>query len=156
MKTIILYATKHGAAREIANRIASRMNGAVTHDLKQDGVPSIAGFDCVIIGSSLYAGAIRKEAKAYLSQNKGALCGKKLGLFLCGMQGDKEKEHFEKNFPAELLQAATATAFLGGIYDPKKAGVFERLIMKTVAKQTKYTDTVDDAKIQKFAEGLRA
>jgi menaquinone-dependent protoporphyrinogen IX oxidase len=32
MKTLILYATKHGAAREIAQRIAIRLDGAVVHD----------------------------------------------------------------------------------------------------------------------------
>ena len=69
MKTLILYATKYGAAREAAQRIAKHMNGAVLHDLKQKNVPALADFDCVIIGSSIYVGAIRKEAKTFLTQN---------------------------------------------------------------------------------------
>ena len=32
MKTLILYATKYGAAREIAKRIAEKMGGAALHD----------------------------------------------------------------------------------------------------------------------------
>ena len=35
MKTIILYATKYGAAAEIARRIAAHIDGAIVHDLKQ-------------------------------------------------------------------------------------------------------------------------
>jgi menaquinone-dependent protoporphyrinogen oxidase len=58
MKTLILYATKHGAAHEAAQRIAKHLDGAVLHDLKQGGVPSIAGYDCVIIGGSIYTDTI--------------------------------------------------------------------------------------------------
>ena len=35
MKTLILYASKYGAAQEIARRIANRMGNADTYDLKQ-------------------------------------------------------------------------------------------------------------------------
>jgi menaquinone-dependent protoporphyrinogen oxidase len=154
MKTLILYATKHGAAREIAGRIAKRLDGAVIHDLKQGGVPSLAGYDCVIVGSSLYAGMLRKEAKTFLQQNVSDLRGKRLGLFVSGMDASQEKQFLAASFPAELLQAASSAAFLGGIFDPKKAGVMGRMIMKAVAKRAEYTDTIDDAKIQAFTEGL--
>ena len=156
MNTLILYATKHGAAREVARRIANKMDGAVTRDLKQADVPDLAGFGRVIIGSSLYAGSIRKEAKAFLSQNANSLSGKRLGLFLCGMDASREKAYFDGNFPPDVLRAAKAASFLGGIYDPTKAGLFERFIMKIAAKQSEYADCIDDKKIEQFAEALSA
>ena len=156
MKTLILYATKSGAAREAAGRIAKHIDGAVLHDLKQGGIPSLAGFDCVIIGSSIYVGMIRKEAKAFLSQNTEALRGKAFGLFLCGLDATKEQEYFKVNFSSEILQTAKATAFLGGIFDPKKAGFMGRLIIRAVAKMPEYTDTLDDGKIAQFAEVMKA
>ena len=73
MKTLILYATKYGAAYEIARRIAERIDGAVIHNLKQDGMPPLEEFDCVIAGSSVYVGMIRKEAKAFFTKNTAAL-----------------------------------------------------------------------------------
>ena len=155
MKTLILYATKHGATREIAERIAGRMDGATTHDFGQGNIPDIAGFDCIVVGSSLYAGMIRKEAKAFLSQNADTLCNKKLGLFLSGMDSSKEKDFFESNIPQSILLGAKATGFLGGIYDPKKAGFIERLIMKAASGQSKYTNCIDDGRIEKFIEALR-
>ena len=156
MSALILYATKHGAAREIAQRIADNMDGAALHDLKQGSLPLLAQFGCVIVGSSLYAGMIRKEAKEYLSQNADALREKRLGLFLCGMDASREKEVFEANIPPEVLQAAKATAFLGGIFDPKKAGAVGRLIMKAAAGQSGYSDTIDEDKIKRFAEVMGA
>ena len=156
MKTLILYATKHGAAREIAAGIGRQIDGAVVHDLKVGGMPALSDFDCIIIGSSLYAGSIRKEEKTFLSQNAAQLQGKKVGLFLSGISKGETEKSFADNFPSALLQAATAKRFLGGIFDPKKAGAAERLIMKAVTKGAGYVNTIEDEDIRQFAELMKA
>jgi len=155
MKTLILYATKYGATATLARRIANHIEGSVIHDLKEGCLPSLDGFDRVVIGSSIYAGMIRKEAKTYITQNTEALCKKKLGLFISGMDASSEKQFFDANFPAEVLQAAAAASVLGGIFDPKKAGFLERFIMKMVSKQSGYMSTIDDDKIRQFAESIK-
>jgi menaquinone-dependent protoporphyrinogen oxidase len=155
MNALILYATKHGATKEIAQRIAKHMPGETICDLKNSGIPSISQFDCVVIGSSVYVGSIHKEAKAFLSQNADALRSKRLGLFLSGLNADEEKIFFESNFKPDILQAAAANSFLGGVFDPKKTGMMARLVMKAVAKQSGYTNTVSDDKIEQFAEALK-
>ena len=154
MKTLILYATKHGAAREIAKRIADRMDDATIHDLGQRNTPDISGFDCIVFGSSIYVGMIRKEAKAFLSQNEEIFNNKRFGLFLSGMDPSGGNDLFDANFPQNILQKAKATSFLGGIYDPKKAGFLERLIMNAATKQSKYLSTIDDGRIEEFIEAL--
>ena len=156
MKTIIIYATKHGAAGEIAQRIADKMDGTAVHNLKKGSAPSLEDFDCVIIGTSLYAGMIRGEVKAFLSQNAGALQGKKLGLFLSGLDAGEEKINFDRNFPPEILKNAKAAGFFGGIFDPKKAGLVERLVMKVVAKKSAYENTIDDSRIEQFVKTMKA
>ena len=156
MKTIILYATKYGASGEAARRIAEKIDGAVACNLKQDSIPPLDGFDCIIFGSSLYAGMIRREAKAFLSKNSACLQGKKLGLFLCGLGADGADGFFKKNFPAELLQAAKAKGFFGGIFDPKKTGALERLILRIVTKQSAYMNTISDRRIEQFVNDMKA
>jgi menaquinone-dependent protoporphyrinogen oxidase len=157
MKTIIIYATKYGAAGEVAQRIAGKISGALVHNLKQDGVPDLAGFDCIIIGSSVYAGMIRKEIKVFLRQNANVLLDKKLGLFLCGLGGgSNDNKGFDTAFPAEILQKAKATCFTGGIFDPQKAGVVERLIIKIVTKRSGYINNINDGKIDKFADAMKS
>jgi len=155
MKTIILYATKYGAAADIAKRIADKIEGAVIHNLKLNA-PSIADFDCVILGSSVYAGNIRKEAKAFLAQNAAALQETKFGLFLCGIGEENAKSYFNANFSKEILQKAKATCFPGGTFDPKKANGFERFIIKLITKKSSYIDLIDDKKIEQFAQEMKA
>ena len=156
MKTLILYATKYGAAEEIAQRIAKRINGAAIHNLKKTPIPDPVAFDCIIIGSSVYAGMIRKEAKQFLSQNVNVLREKKLGLFISAMGESGEKENFEKNFPSDILQAAKAANVLGGTFNPQKANFIERLIMKIVTKQSRLISNISDDKIEKFAEVMKS
>ena len=156
MKTLILYATKYGAAREIAGRIATRIDGAVIHDLKKGGAPPpLTEFDCIIIGSSVYAGTIHKEVKAFLGQHADTLREKKLGLFICGMDPTREKAEFESNFSPDILQAAKAASYLGGIFDPKKAGAIERFLLKKIAKISEYTNIINDDKIEQFVEIMK-
>ena len=155
LNTLVLYATKYGATAEIAKRIANRMSGAIIHDLKQKGIPPLDDFDIVIIGSSVYAGMIRKEAKTYLTQYADVLQKKKTGFFISGMDANQEKTYFEKNFPPELLQNAVVAVFLGGIFDPKKAGLMERLIMRVVAKNADFAYTIDDSKIEQFTKAMK-
>jgi menaquinone-dependent protoporphyrinogen oxidase len=156
MKTIVIYATKYGAAGEIAQRIANKIDGAAVCDLKRGSLPSLAEFDCVIIGSSVYAGMIRKEAKAFLIQNTNILREKKLGLFVSGMGESGEKSYFEKNFPPDILQSAKAASFLGGIFNPDKANFIERFIMKMITKQSRLVNNISDSKIEKFVETMKA
>jgi len=155
MKTIILYATKYGVAAEIAQRIAKEISGAVIHNLKEK-IPSLADYDCIIIGSSVYAGSIRKEAKEFLLKNENVLLEKKLGVFVSGIGADGEKKYFDANFPLEILEKAKAAGFLGGIFDPKKAGAFERFIIKLIVKHSNYINIIDEDKIIKFAEIMKA
>jgi menaquinone-dependent protoporphyrinogen oxidase len=155
MKTLLIYQSKNGASSEIANRIAAQLGETVVYNLK-DGVPSLKNYDCVIIGSPLYAGMVLKGIKSFVEQHAEELCGKKFALFLSGLDSSKEQEYFQNNFSPQICQAAVEKCFLGGIYDPKKVGFIMRLIVKKVAKLSAYTNTIDDTKIKKFAEVLTA
>lgn len=152
MNTLILYASKYGATGEIAQRIADKMPKAIVCNLAKDKIPPLSSFDCIVIGSSLYAGMIRREAKEYITQNSTELCQKKLGLFLSGFKPDNA--YFTNNFSSDLLEAAAATAFLGGIFDPKKVGFLSRFIVKKAAKQSEYLNNISDDKINEFVGSL--
>lgn len=156
MKTIIFYATKYGSTKTIAEKIAKHFPDAALIDLKRDPVPDLAPYGRVILGCSVYAGTLRAEAKRFAANNANLLAGKKLGLFLCGfnLNEDSHPRYFS-GFPKELLDAAQAKAFLGGIYDPVKTGRFDRFIFKAAAKQATYINIIQEDKIQAFADALK-
>ena len=154
MKKLILYATKYGATAEIARRIAEKFGDADTHDLKAP-VPDFTEYDCIIIGSSIYAGAFRKEVKNFFAQNEDKLLQKKFGVFASGMSRGDGGKVFDENVPDKIKQATKATALLGGIFDPSKANFMERLIMKIITKQSGRVDVIDESKIESFVEEIQ-
>jgi menaquinone-dependent protoporphyrinogen oxidase len=157
MKTLIIFASKHGATREIAERIAKKLGDTTLHDVKLGKMPTLTDFDAVIIGSPVYAGMINGKIKKLISAKMDQLQDKKVGLFLSGMTRDDKhaQEFFKTNFPPKLLKDAKAQAFLGGVFDPKKTSAPERLVMKMVGKLTAYTSTISDDKIAEFVAAMQ-
>ena len=155
MKSLILYASKYGATHEIAKRIQNALGEGVLHDLGQRTLPDLAEFDCVIVGSSVYAGVARKEAKAFLNQYKDVLVGKKLGLFLSGLQKGGGEKALQANFPPELLESAKGAALLGGVFDPEKANAVERAIIKVISKKSGYIQAINDEAIAQFVAKIK-
>ena len=152
MKTLILYASKYGATEEIAKRIGKKMQDAVVFSLKQQKLPNLSEFDQIVIGSAIYAGSIRKEAKAFIAANLDELLSKPCALFLSGISEDSAS--FERNFPPKLLTHVKAKDILGGAFEPKKAGAIERFIIKIVTKQAGPINRIDDTKISLFVDAI--
>lgn len=80
MKTLIVYATKYGSTREIANWIAERIgNNTVVSDAK-DMLDPIE-YDLVVMGSGIYSHHVLKELNDYVERYYEQLKGKNLVIF---------------------------------------------------------------------------
>lgn len=154
MNTLILYATHHGAARKIAKLIAQELPEAIVKDI-EDGEPHLAAYDCVILGSSVEAGQIRRPLKRFISRHQDELLDKRLGLFLSGLSETGENKYFRDNFPPQLLEAAVVKQMLGGVYNPQVCSLAERIIMRLVAGCKSYVSTVNHQRIAAFADALK-
>jgi len=154
MRTLVVYATKHGATKKIAEGIAEGMGNAVLYDVCKDGEVALGDYECVVLGSSLTAGRIRKDMKNFIGKHADELRGKRFGIFLSGLQESGTEEYFEQNFSQELLDKAAEKAFLGGIFDPGKCGFMERVLIKAAAKLDVYTSTIDNERVASFARAM--
>ena len=151
---MIIFATKHGATEEIASRIAAQIQSAAMFNVNSKDALPFDDFDCVILGSPVYAGCIKAELKAFIKKHEKTLLGKRLGLFISGLDKSNTEKTFKENFSMAILKHAVSTAFLGGIFDPQKVGGLGRFIMR-VAKHKEFTDTIDDEEIKRFAKVFR-
>lgn len=155
MKTVIYYATKHGAAEEIAGRLARALGEAETVNLAGQEIPPPEEADRVIVGGSVYAGMLRKEMREFLARNRETLAGKPLGLYLSGMSEEACNAAVEKAAPADWIAAAKARDWLGGIVDPAKLSFVERTILRLATGKCKAVSTVDQARIDAFAARMK-
>lgn len=154
MKTLIIYATKHGTTEKCASILSRKLTGEVdVHNLKSGSVPDLQQYDKVIIGGSIYIGRIQKEVSEFCLRNLEVLNGKTLGLFICGMQkGDALKTQLEAAFPHQLREKAVVKESLGGEFIFKNLNFIERFIVKNVSKVDKDTSDISEESIEKFVQ----
>lgn len=156
MKTLIVYATKHGCAEKCAKSLAEKLNGKVElYNLREGRAPQLKQYDKVIVGGSIYIGKIQKEVAEFCKNNICDLKDKKIGLFLCGMRsGNAAEEEISASFPKELLNISIARECFGGEFIFSKMNVIERFIVKKIAKTDKDISNISENNIGRFAQAM--
>ncbi len=133
MNTLIAYASKTGTAKQCAEALAGRIEGAVLCDLTKEQ-PDPHDYDTVILGGSVRMGQIHSALKKYAQGAQGALKGKRLGLFITCGYDDLADTIIGNNLPAALVAAAKVKMSFGGEMDLKKQKGLDRMICKMALK----------------------
>lgn len=152
-KVAIVYASRHGTTEKVACLLAEKLKNEVKLiSLKEDKDPDINPYDLVILGTSVYAGNPLKTITKFCEENKTILLQKNIGLFVCGMEPNPEKQAVETEnaYPEYLREHAYATEFLGGEFIFEKLNIFEKLIIKKVSKVTSSVSAIHNDAIEKF------
>ncbi|MBE3577025.1 MAG: flavodoxin domain-containing protein [Limnochordales bacterium] len=161
MKTLIVYASKHGATRQYAELLAGQLPGETRLvDLKKDPGVDVSPFDTVVVGGAVYFGQVQKEVREFCARNLATLRQKRLGLFICCLFGGQEAaKQLQAAFPAELLATALVKDAFGGRLDESQLSFSERLITRMIVRSAgigqdgsapTFTETV-----ARFAERLQ-
>jgi menaquinone-dependent protoporphyrinogen oxidase len=165
---IVVYASRHGATREIAQRVAAVLadRGCHASVIQAQEAPDPASADAVILGSAAYMGKWLDEATTYLRTHRKALRARPTWLFSSGPVGtdlvDKQG-HDVLDPPAFLVELAESIGARGtkvffGRWDPDDtpASVAERLFrMLPISKELlPIGDYRDWTAIEEWAAGI--
>lgn len=153
MKTLIVYGTTYGYAKECAQRLKSLLPEDVeVVDAKSAMTLALEPYDQIIIGGSVYMGQVQKTVRKFCTQQLIPLQKKKIGLFLCSGQPDNFDKDVAAAFPEELRRQAISIEPFGGRMDPSKMNLIHRLITNMVAKSN---DKGKAAPIQELPENIQ-
>lgn len=155
MKSIIIYATKHGSVENAAKILKSKMNGDVLLvNVMKESLPSLEAYDTVILAGSIYMGQIQKQLTNYINTNLSALMQKRIGLFICAASPEQEArvKELETSFPIELYSRAICKDVFGYELNFAKLNFFEKLIMRMVTGSKESSSYLDQGKIAAFAK----
>jgi menaquinone-dependent protoporphyrinogen oxidase len=140
MKVLIAYASKYGATREIAERLADRIRAAGLEAQAQPmtTVSDLSAYDAVVIGSAAYIGHWQKEATEFVQSNSAVLAGRPTWLFSSGPLGNEPTNApgLDQRGAAEPKEIAELRATISprdhrvffGALDPAKLGFRDRAI----------------------------
>jgi menaquinone-dependent protoporphyrinogen oxidase len=94
-RVLVAYASKHGATAEIAEALADelRKGGHPTDCLPAAEVTELEPYDAVVVGSAVYMGRWRPQARRLIKRRAGELSRCPLWLFSSGPCGQAEPSY---------------------------------------------------------------
>lgn len=167
---LVGYATHHGATRDIAERIATRLRGhGITADVRSvAGIRDVGAYDAFVIGSAVYELEWLTEAHAFIHRHRSILGRRPTWLFSSGPLGpaaarlDAAGAAVQPRGIANVISDVHARGHrvFGGAYDPDAApvGLVERFIrlMPAARDALPAGDFRDWDAIDAWADGIAA
>ena len=145
MTVLVVYASRHGATRGIAERIAATLSatGQRADVHPSDEVRDLSGYDAFVIGAAIYYGHWRKPAAAFVQRNMALLVKRPVWLFSSGPLGSQTPDAQghrppEAEPPIELGELREAVRSRGervfyGALDPARLTLPERTVRRVPA-----------------------
>lgn len=143
-KVLVIYASKYGATREIAERIGAVLHQAgLNPDVRPvNGPVDLTSYRAVVLGSAVYIGKWQKEAEVFIKANEKNLAAQPVWLFSSGPTGEGDPVELldGKSLPDSLqpvvdrIHPRDITVFHGNI-DPEKINPIEKWAVKSVVKK---------------------
>jgi len=149
MKTLIVYATKQGTTKMVAEKLKTKISDEVDLvDLNIIRPRNLIEYDNIILGGSIYMGKIQKQMKSFIEDNLSLLINKKICVYICGAGKNEtlEKELTEA-FPEALLNKTLFKGAVGNAIDLSKLNFFNKLIVKKVMGVAESYTNIDENKI---------
>jgi menaquinone-dependent protoporphyrinogen oxidase len=173
MRILVAFASRHGATRGIAERIAQSLQ-ARGHDVTltpAEQVSDISDYDGFVIGSAAYNGRWLTEATRLVRQHRDLLARRPVWLFSSGPVGTelvdaKGRDVVEASRPAEFAEFAESIhprdeRIFFGAYDPdaEPVGAVERfgawfMRIPAIRKALPAGDFRDWPQIESWADGI--
>ena len=170
MAVLVVYASKHGATREIAERVAQTIStaGQQAQARPVTAAGDLTGYDAFVVGSAVYMGRWQKEAVEFVRCNRTVLAGHPVWLFSSGPLGTESADAQGRDLtaaaePKELAELTEAIHPRGhrvffGALDPGKLGLRDRALRKLPAARAIMPegDFRDWDQIEAWARGIAA
>lgn len=137
MKTALIYATLHGTTKKAAEYIAENLSEDEVTLIPLEGKEiDLTPYDTVTLGASIHMGVVASKMKRFCKSNLEELQTKNIGLFVCGMEPDLDRQNYEveTSYPLELQKIAKAVCFAGGEFLFEKMNFIQRTIIKKIVK----------------------
>lgn len=152
MNQAILYYSRHGATRAVAERVAGESGIQIFEIQRGARLPDA---ERIAIGLPIYAGTAPRPAVRWLEANREALLERTIYLFVsCLSEGPAAESQLADGVPSWLVAHCKQTIFVGGQVHPADLGFFERIIMKRVAGIETDVDNTNDQAISEVRELL--
>jgi menaquinone-dependent protoporphyrinogen oxidase len=162
MKVLVGYASEHGSTRDIAQRIAAKLEegGNEVDTLPLDQVRNLGRYDVVVLGSAIHNQNWLAPATRFVSRNLDTLATRPVWLFSVGMPGALPRPLRRLAMKEELKVIADFRESISprdhrlfsGVVDPAQLSLLGRLLFRAVGGR--YGDFRDWMEIDEWASKI--
>ena len=162
MKKIILYCSKHGGAKGIAEQLNKHCPEFEIKELGKD--VNINEYETIVFGCGIYAGIADKNLKEFIKAQEHNLKNKKVMMYLSGLSKESGLKELEENFGTTFLSSLVYKDKLGAQINFPDLNFFEKSILKMVNKKgnfftkedmNKKVILFDEEAIEKFSNIMK-
>ena len=155
MKTLIVYASKHGTTEYIAKMLQQEITNTVdVVNLKKEKHVDLAPYDRIIVGGSIHAGMLQKKVRKFCEDNSVELLKKQIGLYQCCMHEKEAEAQFETNYPEILRKHSCSTKIMGGEFRFEQMNFIEKAMVKKIAGVEESQSRIHEEKINEMVREL--
>lgn len=147
MKAIVVYASKYGSTKGIAEFIAEklRQHGAQADVRPVGAVHNPGDYDALVVGSAVYMTHWLKEATEFVQRNRAVLANRPVWLFSSGPLGSDASANDPKLEPKEIAELRETInprdhrVFFGAL-DGSKLGFGHQMMSKLPAARALFPE----------------
>lgn len=132
MKVLVAYASRHGSTQEVAEAVAVVLrDGGAEVDLQPARAVSQPadefGWECVVLGGSLYSGRWHRDARRFLKRYRSRLEQVPVAIFAMGPRKDDveswraARKQLDRALARYAWLTPSAVTIFGGADSPKRA-----------------------------------
>jgi len=147
MKAIVVYASKYGSTKGIAEFIAEklRQQGTEAEARPVDAVHNPGDYDAIVVGSAVYMMHWLKEATEFVQRNRAALANRPVWLFSSGPLSSDASVNDPKLEPKEIAEFRESInprdhRVFTGVLDAGKLGFAHQMMRKLPAARAMFPE----------------
>jgi menaquinone-dependent protoporphyrinogen oxidase len=152
-KTAIIFTSKYGSTKRVAEEIAENCNNASAFSTLSD-IENIESYDKIILGIPIYAGSTTRDMRNFLKKKWEVIKPRLFGVFVLCWDEENYIEFVNKILP-EKPDNKVVLECLGGEIDPELLSEFERKVIFELTGISTKTSNIRNDKVVEFAKRIR-
>lgn len=133
MKTIVIYKSRKGYIKEVAEKIKMDLaDNASVYDLADTVKIDFSSYDNLVFAGSVMVGRFSPKVKKYIIKNLDKISGKKAFLLSAGLDDKAYLETLKKGLGQNVLNLFSDIIYCGGRFLPENNNPIVRKLMAKI------------------------
>jgi len=156
MKTIIIYSTKHGFTKTVAEQLNKMIDDSVQlFDTNEVTYEVISDAEKIIFGSPVYSGKLRRDMVDLINKYKTDLVEKTIGMYVCSVNEFKTTSYLEQSLSKGFINHLSSVVCAGYGVDFDQMKLFEKVAIRTIIKKDDMDTGIRVEALKKLVKKLK-